>query len=631
MKALRAAVLGLALMPASTAALAQAPKSDPGVGGGDRIVGAPFSTRAPVIAVNGMAATAQPLATMIAIDVLKKGGSAVDAAIAANAALGLMEPTGCGIGGDLYAIVWDPRTGKLHGLNASGRAPLGRSYDQLKAKLGDRTAIPRFGSLAVSVPGAVDGWFELHAKFGKLPMADILAPSIAYARDGFPVSELIAFYFDRNLDRLGDLADQPGSEIEEFANARATYAPGGKTPAQGEIFKNPDLARTYELIAAGGRDAFYKGEIAKTIDAYMKRIGGDLRYEDLAAHRSTWEDPACVDYRGVQVCGLGPNTQGYATLQMLSILKNFDLKAMGAGSPAALHAMIEAKRLAYEDIARFYADPAFSPFPKERLLSDAYGAERAKLIDPAKAMAMAYPGEAPAQGDTTYLTVADKDGMMVSLIQSNFRGMGSGWCPTGSVHVPEPRRALRARARPPQRLRAGQAPVPDDHPRLRAQGRQALALLRRHGRRHAAPRPGADRRQHGRFRDERSGGRRRRALASRRLVRADGREGARRRRCARRRRHKARDARRARSHGPQAGRERRQLRRLSGDPARPRHGRLLGRERDAQGRRGDGVLRRLRPRPKRRRAIGRRSGQARADASRDRSRLRRNRHLTSVA
>jgi gamma-glutamyltranspeptidase/glutathione hydrolase len=430
---MRRALIGLLAMSFSTAASVGLNQSAYGqAGGGDRITGAPFSTRAPVIAQHGMAATAQPLATMVAIDILKKGGSAVDAAIAANAALGLMEPTGNGIGGDLYAIVWDPKTGKLYGLNASGRAPLGRSYDQLKAKLGDRTSIPRFGSLSVSVPGAVDGWFELHAKFGKLPMADVLAPAIGYAKDGFPVSEIVAYYWDRNMTRLGELAGKPGSEIEEFANARATYTPGGKAPAQGDIFRNADLARTYELLAAGGRDTFYKGPIAQTIDAYMKRIGGDLRAEDLAAHTSTWEDPACVAYRdGVSVCGLGPNTQGYATLQMLSILKNFDLKAMGAGSPQALHVMIEAKRLAYEDIARYYADPAFTKVPVKWLLSDEYGAERAKLIDPAKAMAMAYPGEAPAQSDTTYLTVADKDGMMVSLIQSNFRGMGSGLVPDG--------------------------------------------------------------------------------------------------------------------------------------------------------------------------------------------------------
>ena len=411
----------------TAAALAEPNTTALAIGGGDRVTGAAFGTRAPVLATHGMAATAQPLASQIAIDILKAGGSAVDAAIAANAALGLMEPTGCGIGGDLFAIVWDPKTGKLYGLNASGRSPMGRDLAALSAnpKVKDGK-IPSFGSLSVTVPGAVDGWFELHAKFGKLPMKDLLAPAIRYAREGFPVTELISYYWDRNMTRLGENFDKGDGPIEEFANARATYLIDGHAPRQGEIFRNPDLADTYQLIADGGRDAYYKGEIARTIDAYMKRIGGDLRYEDFAAHHSEWVEPASINYRGVDVYGLPPNSQGLATLQILNILEGFDMKAFGAGSADSLTAMVEAKRLAFEDVARYYADPAFAKIPQSWLLSKDYAAERRALIDLKHAMTDLKPGVAPLSSDTTYFTVADKDGMMISIIQSNYRGMGSG-------------------------------------------------------------------------------------------------------------------------------------------------------------------------------------------------------------
>ncbi|MCC6917732.1 MAG: gamma-glutamyltransferase [Alphaproteobacteria bacterium] len=415
----------LAAMTFTAAALGEPQTTDYAIGGRDRITGAPFATRAPVLATHGMAATAQPLASQIAIDVLKAGGSAVDAAIAANAALGLMEPVSCGIGGDLFAIVWDPKTRKLYGYNGSGRSPMGRSYGQMKAKIGDRP-IPGFGSLSVTVPGAVDGWFALHEKFGRLPMQQILAPAIGYAKDGFPVTELIAYYLDRNMARLGAMYDKGGSPIEEFANARATYLVNGVTPKQGDIFRNPNLAHTYELIAAGGRDAYYKGEIARTADSYFRRIGGDLRYEDFAAHKGEWVEPASISYRGVDVYGLPPNSQGLATLQMLSILEGFDMKSFGAGSANSVHAMIEAKRLAFEDAARYYADPAFAKIPQKWLLSKAYAAERRALIAMDRAMPTVQPGSAPMNSDTTYLTVADKDGMMISIIQSNYRGMGSG-------------------------------------------------------------------------------------------------------------------------------------------------------------------------------------------------------------
>jgi gamma-glutamyltranspeptidase/glutathione hydrolase len=399
---------------------------------GDRYSGAAWATRSPVLAQHGMAATEQPLASQIAIDILKKGGSAVDAAIAANAAIGLMQPVLNGIGGDLFAIVYDPKTHKLYGYNGSGRSPMGRDLAQMKAKVEAayrkagmevKPHIPPVGSLPITVPGTVDGWFALHQKFGKLKMADDLAPAIHYAQAGFPVTQLIALYWKGNLAAF----DKNKGLIEEFDNARHTYMPSGHAPAEGEIFKNPDLARTYALLATDGRDAYYKGPIAHTIDAYFKRIGGDLRYEDFARHHGEWVEPLSVNYRGYDVYELPPNGQGAAVLEMLQVLKGFDLKKMGAGSADTLTALLEAKRLAYEDLAKWYADPAFVHVPMKGLLSDAYADERRKLIDPAKANPDIGPGDPKLHdGDTIYLTTADKDGMMVSLIQSNYRGMGSG-------------------------------------------------------------------------------------------------------------------------------------------------------------------------------------------------------------
>jgi gamma-glutamyltranspeptidase/glutathione hydrolase len=387
----------------------------------DRINGRAFATRSPVIAQHGMAATSHPLATQIALDVLKAGGSAVDAAIAANAALGLMEPTGNGIGGDLFAIVWHAADKKLYGLNASGRSPLGLSRSQLTAELGklNRTTIPPRGFLPISVPGTVDGWFELHAKFGKLPMKDVLAPAIRYAEDGFPVTQYIAYLWGIGVNNA-QLEKHPGAFL-------TTYAPGGRAPREGEIFRNPDLARTLSAIAAGGREAFYQGAIADQIDAFMRAHGGYLRKIDLEKHTSTWVEPVSVNYRGYDVYELPPNGQGIAALQMLNILEAYDLKAMGYNSPEALHLMIEAKKLAFEDRAKFYADPAFNKIPLRGLLSKEYAAERRKLINPNRA-GRSYDAGNPAmqQGDTIYLTTADAAGNMVSLIQSNYRGMGSG-------------------------------------------------------------------------------------------------------------------------------------------------------------------------------------------------------------
>ena len=394
----------------------------PDVHAGDRPVGASFASRTAVYGTSGAAGTAHPLATQIGIDILKRGGSAVDAAIAINAALGLLEPTSSGIGGDVYAMVWDPAERKVVGLAGSGASPRGLSLETARARARGG-ALPPLGAVTVSVPGAVDGWWTLHRRWGRLPWAELFAPAIALAEAGAPVPDIIAFYIRRSLAAFA----RPGNGIEETANARATWGMAdGRGPAAGQVFRNPDLARTYRAIAQGGRDAFYAGEIARTIDRYFRRIGGWLRYEDLAAHRSEWVAPHSTDYRGVTVHALGANTQGIATLQMLNILERFDLRAVGFQSAESIHLQAEAKRLAYEDRARFYADPRFAKVPVEWLISKEYAAERARLIRPDRLLPRVYPGEAPSRGDTTYFSCADADGMMVSMIQSNFRGMGSG-------------------------------------------------------------------------------------------------------------------------------------------------------------------------------------------------------------
>jgi len=394
------------------------------IGGGGRLTGANWA-RTPVFARNGMAATAQPLATQVALDILKAGGSAVDAAIAANAMLGLVEPVANGIGGDLFAIVLDPRTGQLVGINGSGRSPGGQTLAQLKARLGDRTSIPSTGPLPVTIPGTVDAWVELHARYGRLPLPEVLAPAVRYAREGFPVSPLVAAGLASNLR-----AFERSKDLPEFDNARATYFAAGP-PRTGSMFRNPDLADTLETIGREGRDAFYKGRLAEVMVDYLQRVGSAFTLEDFATHQSQWVEPYCVAYRkGYELCELPPNGQGFAALQMVNILKHVELAQWPRGSAQVLHYITEAKRLAYADAARFYADPDFAPFPQE-LLSEEYGKARFALIDPDRASPEFGPGEPKLEGpgDTTYMTVADKDGMMVSLIQSNYRGMGSGLVP----------------------------------------------------------------------------------------------------------------------------------------------------------------------------------------------------------
>ena len=381
----------------------------------DRITGHNFATRSEVIAQNGMACTSQPLATQVALDILKAGGNAVDAAIAANAVLGLMEPTGNGIGGDIFVIVWDAKTKKSYGLNGSGRSPYELSRDYF-IKNG-YSKIPSHGALSVSVPGCVDGWFELNKRFGRLPMNQILAPAVKYAREGFPVSEVIAYYWQSN-----------SRSLQKYPGFAEIFMPGGKAPAKGEIFKNPYLANTLEKIGQEGRDVFYKGEMAEKMVKYLRDQGGFFTMKDFEDHHSDWVEPVSTNYRGYDVWELPPNGQGIATLQMLNILENFDLKSMGYGSPEYMHLFIEAKKLAFEDRAKLYADPDFNNIPVDELISKDYGKKRASLINPGKA-AQSYPSGIPESPNTIYLTTADKEGNMVSLIQSNYRGMGSGMTP----------------------------------------------------------------------------------------------------------------------------------------------------------------------------------------------------------
>ena len=383
----------------------------------DRITGKSFATRSEVIAQYGMACTSQPLASQAALDILKNGGNAIDAAIAANAVLGLVEPVSNGIGGDLFAIVWDAKTKKLYGLNASGRSPESLTLDYFKKEGYNR--IPSYGPLPVSVPGCVDGWFELHDKFGKLPMQEVLKPAINYAKNGFPVTELIAYYWQGNARYL-----------QKFPNFKEIFMPGGNAPKKGEIFKNPYLAETLSKIAGQGRDFFYKGEMAHVIDKFMHEQGGFLSFEDLAKHHSEWVEPISTNYRGYDVWELPPNGQGTAALQILNILEVFDIASMGFGSDDYIHHFVEAKKLAFEDRAKYYADPDFADIPLDRLISKEYGMKRAKLINPNLAARKVEAGKLE-HGNTIYLTVADNEGTMVSLIQSNYRGMGSGMVPPG--------------------------------------------------------------------------------------------------------------------------------------------------------------------------------------------------------
>ena len=381
----------------------------------DRPAGPLKKTRSAAAARHGMAATSQPLATLAALRVLQDGGNAVDAAIAANAVLGVVEPMSCGPGGDLFAIVWDAKTSKLRGLNASGRSP----YAASRGLFADRklAAIPVHGPLSWSVPGCVDGWEQLRSRFGSRPLADLLAPAIHLAEDGFAVTEIIASDWQ-----------EAAPELAKVPTSARCFLPGGSAPKAGDVFRNPGLARSLRLVADGGPAAFYRGPIADEIVAYSRSVGGLFSRRDFEDHASTWVEPVSTNYRGYDVWELPPNGQGIAALQMLNLLEPFDLKAMGPLSAGALHLMIEAKKLAYEDRARYYADPDFAKVPVARLISKEYAATRGSLIRPDRANDRPTAGE-PGEADTIYLTVVDKDRNAVSLIQSNFHGFGS-------YHVP---------------------------------------------------------------------------------------------------------------------------------------------------------------------------------------------------
>jgi len=385
--------------------------------GYDRITGEAFASRSEVIGQNGMVATSHPLATQIGLDILKQGGTAIDAAIAANIALGLMEPTGNGIGGDLFAIVWDAKTQQLHGLNASGPAPKNLTIDYFIEK--GLKKIPSYGPLPVTVPGAVDGWVKLHEKFGKMDFKLLFEPTIEYAKSGFPVTETIAYYLDRSQKRF-----------ENYPNFNDVWVKNGRMPQKGEIFKNPQLAKTLQVIASKGRAGFYEGPIAKTMADFIQSQGGFLTYEDLASFHSEWTPPVSSNYRGYEVWELPPNGQGIAALQILNMLENYDLKSLGLFSAEYIHLFTEAKKLAFADRAKYYADPLFEKIPVEELISKSYAKERIKLID-ANKVAKTDEAGILKNGDTIYLTAADQYGNMISLIQSNYRGMGSGMVPPG--------------------------------------------------------------------------------------------------------------------------------------------------------------------------------------------------------
>lgn len=370
-------------------------------------------SRSAVIAPHGIVATSQPLAAQVGLDILKAGGNAADAAIAASAMMGLVEPMSCGIGGDLFVIYWDNKTQKLYGLNASGRSPYAFSRELFKEK--ELTAIPEDGILSWSVPGCVDGWDQLRQRFGTMSFQKLLEPTIAYAENGFPVTEIIGGYWKRG---------EPLAQL--YPDTAATYYPNGKAPEVGELFRNPNLAASLRAIATTGRNAFYKGPIAKQIVEYSEANGGYITMKDFEDHTSEWVEPVSTNYRGYDVWELPPNGQGIAALEMLNILEAYDLKAMGRHSPDYLHLFIESKKLAFADRAKFYADPAFNRLPVAQLISKEYAAKQRQRINPNRAATDVPAGDPMLEnGDTIYLCAVDKDRNCCSLIQSNYAGFGS--------------------------------------------------------------------------------------------------------------------------------------------------------------------------------------------------------------
>jgi len=422
--------------------------------------------RSMVISRGGIVAAESPLAAQAGATILAHGGNAIDAAVATNAVMGVVEPMMNGIGGDLFAIVYDAKTGKLYSLNASGWSPAGLTIEFLKGK--GITEMPQDGIQSVTVPGAVDGWSKLLARFGTKNFSEVLAPAIYYAREGFPVAEWDAAYWANAVDLL-----------KRDPNAAATYLPGGRAPHVGEIFRNPDLAHSLESIAAGGRDAYYRGEIAKRIVVLSARMGGTMQSADLAEYSSEWVEPISTTYRGWTVYEIPPNGQGIAALEMLNIMERFPLAQWGQNSADALQAMIEAKKLAYADMYRYVGDPRFSHIPVQGMLSKEYAAQRAKLIDMAKANCNVPPGDPglPTKGDTTYLTVVDSAGNMVSLIQSNYAEFGSGLVADGTGFALQDRGGLfKLDPNSPDALAGHKRPLHTIIPAFMTNGRQRIAF-----------------------------------------------------------------------------------------------------------------------------------------------------------
>jgi len=394
----------------------------------DRLSGELFATRSEVIAKNGMAATNHPLASQIAIDILKRGGSAVDAAIAANAFLGFADPAMNGLGGDMFVIIWSAEDEKLYALNASGKSPQGMTLEHFREK--NLSGVPASSPFAVTVPGVVDGWHEMHKKFGVLGFDELLTPTINYARQGVGVPAEVADlmdFLDRDLIRFYGLPDD--FEWEDLDYFSSIFRPEGRFPKKGDFFKNEDLANTLQKIADDGRDAFYSGEIGEAIIEHLQELGGYMTMEDLENHSSVWVEPVSVNYHGYDVWQIPPPTQGLSVLQMLNILEGFDLAEYGFGSPEHVHYFAEAKKLAYADLGRYVADPDFSDLPVEELLSKEYSDQRRELIR--DDWTGSYGPGLDTENHTIYLTTADKDGNMVSLIQSNSWLFGSLIMPPG--------------------------------------------------------------------------------------------------------------------------------------------------------------------------------------------------------
>jgi gamma-glutamyltranspeptidase/glutathione hydrolase len=384
--------------------------------------------RSVVVTEKGIVGTSHYLASQAGAQVLAQGGSAMDAAIAANAVLGVTEPMMNGIGGDLFLIYWDAKAGKLYGLNASGWAPRKLTIEFL-AQHGI-TAMPHDGIHSVTVPGAVDGWSQSHKRFGRLPWKDLFTPAIYYAEHGYAVPEIIQYYW----------ADEQ-AKLQKTEEARRVFLPGGKVPEPGAKFTNPDIAKSLRMIAEKGRDAFYKGEIAQAIVQTSTAFGGTMELQDLADFSAEWVEPISIDYRGWKIYELPPNVQGMAALEMLNIMSNFQPDKSGPKGTIELHKKIEAMKLAYADLYRYNADPRFSKVPVTGLLDKAYGAQRAAKINPDKADCNPGAGH-PATSDTTYLAAVDKDGNIASLIQSNYSGFGSGVVVNGMGFALQNRGAL---------------------------------------------------------------------------------------------------------------------------------------------------------------------------------------------